>query len=171
MSYLENLWVCRWPNGEVSIAYGWDKDEVIEALDQEAGAVPEWIEPYKEHTFYVGYTPMKDDETGEISWQACDIPEEVFGVLGSSKKAFAKLHKRGPGDPIGLAPDDDSVDNQLLELQRIQRRFDRSAKVKKAPPQERDLWRRAEVAVQAAIHALGELGRFHASPARKETLQ
>lgn len=150
-----DLWVCRWPNGEVSIARGTDKISAIMRLDQDASASVEMLEAYEDDTFYVGYTPTRNEETGEAEWVASDdLPEEVYEVLGDPEDALKKLEAWNSSS-LAYPPEDDKVE-PLETIRDFATRFRQLADRQK-DGDKKTLWLDAARGMDAAAEALDNL--------------
>ena len=85
------LWLCRWPNGEVSIVRANNADEAVEILDEQGEASPEMLEELGAGkrflvTFTPGELPLAPMEP-PAAWSARELGEDMDDALGDASAA------------------------------------------------------------------------------------
>jgi hypothetical protein len=109
------IFLCRWPNGDVSIVSARNKEDAIVALDEFDNADHGYISQLKEQ-FLVDFR-LKDDGRLELSQFGESTLDEIM------KNAFPELEK--------TPSEDSAVVRQAVELERM-RLWEKKKKVKEA---------------------------------------
>lgn len=109
------IFLCRWPNGDVSIVSARNKDDAIEVLDEFDNADYAYISELKEQ-FLVNFR-LNDDDQLELN----EFGESTLNEI--METAFPKLEKTRSEDP--------AVIRQAVELERT-RLWGKKKKTKEA---------------------------------------
>jgi hypothetical protein len=96
------IFICRWPNGDVSMLSARNKDDAIEALDEFGNADNAYISQLKEQ-FLVDFR-LTDDGHLELNQFGESTLDEIM------EKAFPELER--------MKSDDPAIISQAVELER-----------------------------------------------------